>query len=64
MFSENPFPGDGRFEPAKANDNLFDPPPNLNIEIIDKHRNTTLGPKLGNYSKRKELWPIIDLPDS
>jgi hypothetical protein len=62
-FLENPFPGDGKFEPPHANEKRFDPP-EINIEASGKHRNTSLGPIIGKYSNRKELWPIKDLPDS
>ena len=62
-FSQNPFPGDGRFEPPKAHEKQFDLPP-VNIEMISKYRNTSVAPRLKSYSQRKELWPVQDLPDS
>ena len=60
---KSPFPADSRFSPPNAHEKRFDLP-DINIEIRSQNRNTKNVPTLANYSKRKELFKPLDLPDS
>ena len=62
-FENSPYPGDDGFAVANAHERRFDLP-QVKMEALGKHRNSTMAPKLANYSNRKELWPVLDLPDS
>lgn len=60
---QSPFPGDKRFQHVQAHDERFDMP-DINMEILTKHHNTKIVPKLENYAKRKLHWKeVSDLPD-
>lgn len=62
-FENSPFPGVDEFAVANAHERRFDLP-KVKLDALGKHRNSTMAPKLANYSNRKELWPVLDLPDS
>lgn len=63
LFRENPFPGDDRFEPVRIHDNRFDLDPELNIEHLSKHRNTSHAPMLNKASPRKIEFANVELSD-
>jgi hypothetical protein len=61
---QSPFPGDKRFQNVSCHDERFDMPENINLEILQKHRNTKNAPSIGTYATRKLHWPeYSDLPD-
>ena len=62
VLQNSPYPGNDGFAPPNTHEARFKSF-DIKLESIGK-RNSSLAPKIEGYSKRQELWPVMDLPDS